>query len=168
MNRRERTSGDGSCTSRGRCGAWSRSSPVTAKAQKELDIANFEAGKLSSVVTQLQRRLDRLEDLRSHGSDRPPPLESCSDNSWGPGPDPGRSAGRTKASRTDHAPSTGGSARRSNPMPSRRSGLEERDEWLGADHRTRHDPLRAPCQLKRPRHAPESVPPADTERCGMG
>ena len=159
-NRRERTSGDGSCTSRGRSGAWSKSAAVAAKAQKELDIAKFEAGKLSGVVTKLQRRLDRLEDPRSDGSDRPLPLESGSDDSWGPGPDPGRSRGRTKAPRSDYAPSTRGITRRSNPMPPRRSGEEERDEWLSADYGRRRDPLRTPVQPKRPRHAPKPAPPA--------
>ena len=51
-----------------------KSAVVAVKAPKELDIANFQAGKLRGVVTKLQRRLDRLEDLRSDGSDRPPPL----------------------------------------------------------------------------------------------
>ena len=58
-----------------------KSAAVAAKAQKELDIAKFEPRKLSGVVTRLQRRLDRLEDLRRDGSDRPPPLESGSGNS---------------------------------------------------------------------------------------
>ena len=87
-----------------------KSAAVAAKAQRELDIAKFQAGKLSGVVTKLQRRLDRLEELRYDGSQRPPPLESGSDDSWGPGPDPGRSCGRTKAPWSDHAPSTRGSA----------------------------------------------------------
>ena len=89
---------------------------VSAKAQKELDIAKFEAGMLSGVVTKLQMRLDRLGELkstgsdqRSNGSDGPPPLRSRSDDSWGPGRDPGRSLGRIKAPRIDHAPSFRGS-----------------------------------------------------------
>ena len=63
---------------------------VAAKAEKELEIAKFKAGKLSGVVTKLQRRLDSFQDLRINGSDQPPPLESGSYNSWGPGPGPGR------------------------------------------------------------------------------
>ena len=57
------------------------SASVATKAKNELDIANYEAGKLSGVVTELQRGLDRLENLRSgsHGSDRLPPLESGCD-----------------------------------------------------------------------------------------
>ena len=41
---------------------------VAAKAQKELDIAKREAKELSGVVTQLRRRLDKLEGLGSAGS----------------------------------------------------------------------------------------------------
>ena len=62
----------------------SMSAAVAAKAQKELDTAEFEAKKLSGVVTKLQRRLDRLEDLRSDESDGPPSLGSGSDDSWRP------------------------------------------------------------------------------------
>ena len=102
----------------------SQSAAVAAKAQKELDIGKFEAGRLSAVVTKRQRRLDRLDHLRSYGSNRPRPLESGSDKGWRPGPDPGRSRGSTEAPRSDHAPSNRGSARRSDPMPPRRSGEE--------------------------------------------
>ena len=87
-----------------------KSAAVAAKAQKELDIAKFEAGKLSAVITKLQRRLDRLQDLRSDESDLPLPLGSGSDDSWGPGTHPGRSRGRSEASRSDHTPCTAGSA----------------------------------------------------------
>ena len=58
-----------------------KSAAVAAKARKELDIPNSAAGTLSVVVTKLRRRLDRLEDLKSDGSNRPPPLESGSDDS---------------------------------------------------------------------------------------
>ena len=117
-----------------------KSPAVAAKAQKELDIGRFEARVLSGVVTKLQRWLDRLEDLRSDGSDRPAPLESRSDDSWGPGPDPGRLRRCTEAPRRDHAPSTRGSARRSDPMPLRRSREEELNEWLSAYYHRRRDP----------------------------
>ena len=83
-----------------------KSAAIAPNAKRELDIAKFKAGKLNSMVTKVQTRLDRLEDLRSDGSDRPPPLESGSDDSWGPGPDLGRSRRRIKAPRSDHAPST--------------------------------------------------------------
>ena len=62
----------------------SKDAAVAAKAQKELDRAKFQAEKLSGVVTKLQRRLVRLEDLRSDGSDGSFPLELVSDDSWGP------------------------------------------------------------------------------------
>ena len=134
---------------------------VAAKAQKELDVAKFEAGKLSGVVNKLARRLDRLRDLRSDRSNRPSTLELGSDNSWGPGPNPGRSCGRTGALRSDHVPSTHGSTRRSNPMPPGRSREEGKDKWLSADYRRCRDPLRTPVQPKRPRHAPGPAQPAD-------
>ena len=43
-----------------------KSTAVAANTHKELDIATFEARKLSGMVTKLQRRLDRLEDPRSN------------------------------------------------------------------------------------------------------
>ena len=45
-------------------------------------------------------------------------------------------------------------------MPPRRSGEEERDEWLSADYRRRRDPLCTAVQSQRPRHAPELALPA--------
>ena len=44
-------------------------------------------------------------------------------------------------------------------MRSRRSGDEERDEWLSADYRRRRDPSRTPILPKSLRHAPEPAPP---------
>ena len=137
-----------------------RSAAVANKAQKELDIAHFEAGKLSGMLCKPHSRLDRLEDLRSDGSDRPPPLGSSSDNSWGPGPDPGSFHGRNGGPRSDHAPSTSGRARQSDPTPPRRSGEEERDKGLSADYRRGRDPLCTPVEPKRPMHAPEPAPAA--------
>ena len=121
-----------------------KSAAIATKAQKELDIAKLKAGKLSGVVTKLQRRLDGLEDLGSDGSERPPPLEWGSDDSWGPGPDPGRFCGRSEAPQSYRALSTRGSARRSNLVPPRRSGEQERDGWLSADYRQRGDHLCPP------------------------
>ena len=46
---------------------------VRAKAQNKLHIARLEAKRLSRLVTELQSRLDRLEELKSAGSDPPPP-----------------------------------------------------------------------------------------------
>ena len=137
-----------------------KNAAVAAEAKEELDIAKFEARKLSGVVSRLQRRLDRLEDLRSEGSNRPPPLESGSDDSWGPGCDSGRSRRRSETPRSNHALSTRGSARRSDPMPPTGSGKREGDKWLSAPYRRRHDALRTPIQPQRPRQAPEAAPPA--------
>ena len=121
---------------------------VAAKAQKKCDIPKLKAGKLIGVVTKLQERLDRLEDLRSDGSDRPPPLESGSHASWGPGSDLGRSRGRSEVPRNDHAPSTCGSAGRSHPMPPRHSGEEERGKWLLTPSDERQQPCQLPAQVQ--------------------
>ena len=112
-----------------------KSAAVATKAQKELDVARYKAGKLSRVVTELQRRLEGLENLRSrsNGSDQSPTLESGSDDTWGPRPGPGRPCGRIEAPQRDQVPSTGGSACWSDRMPPRRAGDEERDKWLSAD-----------------------------------
>ena len=125
----------------------SKSATVAAKAQKELDIAKRGAKELSGVVTQLQRRLDRLEGLGSAGSDKAPLESGSSDDGWGPGPGPGR-------------PRAPGGARQSDHMPSGRGSGGERDEWLSADYRRRRDPLRTPVHPKRPKRAPEPAPPA--------
>ena len=118
------------------------------------------------MVTKLLRRLDRLKDLkssgsdwRSNGSDRSLPLESSSDDRWGPGPHLGRSHGRFEAPGSNHTLSGRGSARLSHPMLPRRSGEEERGERLDADYCRCRDPLRTPIQPKRPRHAREPAPP---------
>ena len=167
----QKTFDDGSCTSRGGSGSWSRRPgstrsksarvpPLPSRAKEELDIIKFKAGKLSVVVTKLQSRLDRLEDLRSNRSGRPLPLELGSDDSWGPGPDPGRSHRRADAPRSNHAPSTHRSAPRSDLVRSGHSGDEEQDKWLIAEYRRRRDPLRTPFQPKRPRRAPRPAPPS--------
>ena len=57
-----------------------RIAAVATKAQSELDIAKSEAEKPSCAVTEVQRRLDRLEDLGSAGGNWPLP-ESGSDDS---------------------------------------------------------------------------------------
>ena len=83
-----------------------KSAAIVNKAQKELDMAKLEAGNLSSVVTKLLRRLDQLEDLRGNGSNQPVPLNSGSDDCWGPRPDLGRPGSRIEAPRSDDVPST--------------------------------------------------------------
>ena len=67
-----------------------KSAKVATATQKQLDIAKGETRQLNRVISGLQQRLDVLEGRRRVGSDRPP-RESCSsDDSWGPGPGPGR------------------------------------------------------------------------------
>ena len=111
-----------------------KSAAVASKAQKDLDIAKYEAEKLSSVVTELQRRLDRLEHVGSDGTQRPTPLDSVSDESWGLAPGLGRPRGRCEAPQSGHVPSRRGSARRSDPMPTRHSRGDEWDKWLIAEY----------------------------------
>ena len=60
------------------------------KAQKELNIAKREARELIAVVTELLKRLDRLEILGSGRSSRRPVELGPSDGGWRPGPGPGR------------------------------------------------------------------------------
>ena len=72
------------------CLETNKSAAVTTRAGNELDISKYKAWKLNRVVTKLQRSLDRFEDLRSDGSDRPPLLELGSDDRWRSGPDHGR------------------------------------------------------------------------------
>ena len=57
------------------------STAVATEAQKELDIAKYLAEKLSGVVTDLQRRLDNLEDQGSNGSHRSHALQLGTNNS---------------------------------------------------------------------------------------
>ena len=78
-----------------------RSAALATKAQRELDIAKVEAKKLSSVVSELQRRLDRLEKLQSNGSGWLQPQVSGSNDSWGPGPGPSRFSGRIEAPQSE-------------------------------------------------------------------
>ena len=82
-----------------------RISTVAARAQKELDIARAETKSLTNVLSGLQERLDALEARGSVGSNHPPLESGSSDDSWGPGPGPGR----------PHAP---GGAPRSRPSAS--------------------------------------------------
>ena len=63
--------------------ATTMSANVATKAWKELGVSKREAEKLCGVVTELLRRQESLEDTGSARSD-PPPLNSCSDNSWEP------------------------------------------------------------------------------------
>ena len=120
---------------------------VAAKAEKELAITTMEAKELSSVVTELHKRLDRPGGQVSAGSDGRPLESGSSDDGRGPGPGPGR-------------PGALGGACQRDPMPFGRGSGGEGDEWLRTDYRGRHDPLRTPVLPTRPRCAPEPAPPA--------
>ena len=136
-----------------------KSAALATKAKKELDIAKFEHRNVSGVVSELQRTLDRLEDLRSNGTTVCPLGSRDLTTAGDPEHSAGGPCGRIEDPQSDHVPSMGGSAQRSDPMPLRRSGDRERHEWLIADHRRCRDPLCTPVQPKRPRHAPEPAPP---------
>ena len=138
---------------------------VATAAQRELDIARGETRLLNKVINGLQQRLDKLEGRRSVGSDHPP-LESGSwDNSWGPGPGPGRAhpPGGASGSRPNASPpsltapshhSAGG--RNERVLPG--SGSEEcLDEWLSAEYHNRCAPSRTPVRPRRPAPAQEPI-----------
>ena len=67
-----------------------KSASLATAIQRLLDIARGETRSLNKVISGLQQRLDALEARRSVGSDHPPLESGSSDDSWGPGPDPGR------------------------------------------------------------------------------
>ena len=67
-----------------------KSASVATATQKLLDIARGETRSLNKVISGLQQRLDALEARESVGSDNPPLESGSSDDSWGPGPVPGR------------------------------------------------------------------------------
>ena len=124
-----------------------RSATVAAKAQKELDTAKRDAKELSGMVTQRQRRLDKVEGLGSGGSDGPPVESGSLDNGWGPVLGPGGPRAPEGAHRSLHTPSARGSTCRSKHMAWGHSSGWESDEWLSANHCTRCDLL---CILFRP------------------
>ena len=82
-----------------------KSTSIATATQKLLDIAGGETRSLNKVISGLQQRLDALKARGSVGSDHPPQESGSSDDSWGPGPGPGR----------PHAP---GGAPRSRPSAS--------------------------------------------------
>ena len=134
---------------------------VATKAQKELDLARAETRLLSGTVKGLQKSLDRLEGIGSDGSDIPP-LESGSDDGWGPGPGPGRPPVHAVAHRSHpsaNAPSHS-SARRSDWMPSGRDHGGERDEWLSEEYRIRRAPLRITDAPRCPERTPKPALPS--------
>ena len=73
---------------------------VATAAQRELDIARGETRLLNKVINGLQQRLDRLEGRGSVGSDLPPLESGSADDSWGPGPGPGRAHAPGRAPRS--------------------------------------------------------------------
>ena len=139
---------------------------VATAAQRELDIARGETKLLNKVINGLQQRLDRLESRGSVGSDSPPLESGSSDDSWGPGPDPGRahapggapisrpSAGAPSLSAPSHL-----SAGRRNERVLPGSGSEAwRDNWLSAEYHNCRAPPRTLVRPRRPAPVPEPIP----------
>ena len=111
-------------------------------------------------VGQVGGREAQSKRPREQGKRLAAPSGVESGDSWGPGPDPGRSCGRLEAPPSDQERSNRRSARRSNLVPPPRIGEEGGDEWLSADYRRRRDCLLSLVQPKRLRLAPEPAPPA--------
>ena len=114
---------------------------VATTAQRELDIARGETRLLNKLINSLQQRLDVLEGRGSVGSDHPTLESGSSDDSWGPGPGPGRphAPGRAPRSRPSasapslSAPSHQSAGRRNERVPPSSGNEEWRDEWLRAE-----------------------------------
>ena len=129
-----------------------KSSKVATATQRELDIAKHETRQLNKVISGLQLRLDVLEGRWSVGSDHPPLESGSSDDSWGPGPGPGRPhapGGAPRSRPSASAPSFSASARHSAGRRNERvppgSGSEDwRDEWLSAEYHNRRASPRTP------------------------
>ena len=143
-----------------------KSAKVATATQRELDIARGETRLLNKVISGLQQRLDVLEGRGSDRSDHPPLESGSSDDSWGPGPGPGRphAPGGAPRSRTSAsapsltAPSHHSAGRRNERVPPGTGSEEWRDEWLGVDYRNRRAPPRTPVRPRRPAPAPEPIP----------
>ena len=103
----------------------------------------------------MQRRLDRLEGLRRDSSDIPQ-LESGSDDSWGPGPAPGRPPVQAVVRRSHPSASalSHSSGRRSDRMTSGHNHGGEPDEWLSEEYHICRGPLRITDAPRRPERAP--------------
>ena len=148
---------------------------VATAAQWELDIARGETRLPNKVIDGLQQRLDTLEGRWSVGSDLPPLDSGFSDDSWGPGPGPGRAhaLGRAPRSRPSasapsiSAPSHHSAGRRSERVPSGSGSEEWRDEWLSAEYHSRCAPLRTPVRPRRPASDPERTPTAGGRYGGL-
>ena len=156
-------------------GEMTRISEVAARAQRELDIARAETRQLNTVISGLQQRLDALEARGSVGSDHPPLVSGSSDDSWGPGPGPGRphAPGRAPRSRLGAsapsitAPSHHSAGRRNERVPPGSGSEDWRDEWLSAEYRNRRAPPRTPVRPRRPSPAPEPIPIAGGRYGGL-
>ena len=145
---------------------------VATVAQRELDIARGGTRLLKKVINGLQQRLDKLEGRGSVGSDHPP-LESGSlDNSWGPGPGPGRAHAPGRAPRSSpsasapslSAPSHHSAGRRNERMPPSSGSEDWRDEWLSAEY---HNRQAAPVRPRRPAPAQEAISMAGGQYGGL-
>ena len=139
---------------------------VATAAQRELDIARGETRLLNKVINGLQQRLDELEARGSLGSDHPPLESGSSDDSWGPGPGPGRphSPGGAPRSRPSasapslSAPSHHSAGRRSERVPPGSGSEKWHDECLRAEYHNRRAPPRTPVRPRRPAPAQEPIP----------
>ena len=148
---------------------------VAIAARRELDIARGETRLLNKVINGLQQRSDELEGRGSVSSDHPP-LESGSlDDSWGPGPGPGRAhaPGRAPRSRPSagapslSAPSHHSAGRRTERVPPGSGSEEWRDEWLSAEYHNRRAPQRTPVRPRRLAPAQEPIPMAGGRYGGL-
>ena len=156
-------------------GEMTRIAGVAARAQRELDIARAETRQLNTVISGLQQRLDALEARGSVGSDHPPLESGSSDDSWGPGPGPGRphapgGAPRSRPSASAPsltAPSHHSAGRRNERVPPGSGSEDWRDEWLSAEYRNRRAPPRTPVRPRRPAPAQEPIPMAGGRYGGL-
>ena len=152
-----------------------KSASVATATQRLLDIARGETRSLNKVISGLQQRLDAPEARGSVGSDHPPLESGSSDDSWGPGPDPGRphapgGAPRSRPSASAPsltAPSHHSEGRRNERVPPGSGSEDWRDEWVSAEYRNRRAPPRTPVRPRRPAPALEPIPMAGGRYGGL-
>ena len=152
-----------------------KSANVATATQRQLDIARSETRQLNKVISGLQQRLDVLEARGSVGSDHPPLESGSSDDSWGPGPGPGRphapgGAPRSRPSASApslSAPSHYSAGRRNERVPPGSGSEDWCDEWLSAEYHNRRAPPRTPVRPRRPAPAPEPIPMAGGRYGGL-
>ena len=129
-----------------------KSANFATATQRQLDIARSGTRQLNKVISGLRQRLDALEGRGSVGSDHPPLESGSSEDSWGPGPGPGRphapgGAPRSRPSASApslSAPSHHSVGRRKERVPPGSGSEDWRDEWLSAEYHNRRDPPRTP------------------------